>query len=50
MIEFSIDSTNKGTVFNHYWEMCVGSCHAVMGLRQDWREQLKKAHRELGFQ
>lgn len=50
MIEFIVDAKEKGTPFPHYWEMCVGSCHAVMGLRSDWREQLEKSHRELGFQ
>ena len=50
MIRFFVDTTNKGTTFPHYWEQCVGSCHAVMGLRSDWREQLEKSHRELGFQ
>lgn len=34
----------------HYWEMCVGSCHAATALRADYREQLKRAHEELGFQ
>ena len=48
-IEFRINSQEKGTAFPHYWELCVGSCHAIMGTRQDWREQLKKAHLELGF-
>lgn len=49
-VEFFIDAKSKGTSFPHYWELCVGSCHAVMGLRQDWRDQLAKVHRELGFQ
>jgi xylan 1,4-beta-xylosidase len=49
-IEFSVDARSAGKPFPHYWELCVGSCHAVMGLRQDWREQLEKVHRELGFQ
>lgn len=50
MIEFFVDSNSQGSAFPHYWEQCVGSCHAVMGLRSDWREQLEKSHRELGFQ
>ncbi len=36
--------------FPHYWERCVGSCHAATALRQDWREQLKRCHDELGFE
>ena len=50
MIQFVVDFSQKGTPFPHFWEQCVGSCHAVMGLRADWREQLAKSHRELGFQ
>lgn len=48
-VEFRIDAAKGGTSFPHYWELCVGSCHAIMGTRQDWRQQLEKAHRELGF-
>lgn len=49
-VEFNLDLCAKITPFHHYWEHCVGSCHAIMGTRQDWREQLEKSHRELGFQ
>jgi xylan 1,4-beta-xylosidase len=49
-IDFWVDAKVESSPFPHYWEQCVGSCHAVMGLRQDWREQLEKCHRELGFQ
>lgn len=50
MIKFIVDTASHVSPFPHYWEQCVGSCHAVMGLRADWREQLEKCHRELGFQ
>ena len=50
MVCFKIDSKDAGTEFEHYWEKCVGSCHAYTALRADYREQLEKAHRELGFQ
>ena len=50
MIEFTINPSSTGMPFPHYWELCVGSCHAVTGLRQDWRDQLAKVQRELGFQ
>lgn len=33
-----------------YWTKCVGSCHAAMALREDWRRQLKKCREELGFE
>src|SRR5690349_384706 len=33
----------------HVWEHTVGSCHAPLALRADWREQMKRCHDELGF-
>ena len=50
MVNFQVDFTNQTTVFPHYWEKCVGSCHATTALREDFREQLRKAHAECGFQ
>ena len=49
-IEFFVDTKDAGTPFPHYWEKCVCSCHAIMGTRADWRDQLEKCHHELGFQ
>ncbi|HHW49244.1 MAG TPA: beta-xylosidase [Clostridiaceae bacterium] len=49
MKRFLIDLHAETTPFPHYWENCVGSCHALTGLREDWRIQLKKCHKELGF-
>ncbi len=40
----------KTEPFNHYWKRSVGSCHAHIGLRADWQQQLKQVHTELGFQ
>jgi xylan 1,4-beta-xylosidase len=34
----------------HVWEHSVGSCHAPLTLRADWREQLRRCREELGFQ
>ncbi len=50
MPTFSINLDAQTIPFPHYWERCVGSCHAAMGLREDWRRQLKNCHDELGFQ
>ena len=33
----------------HAWEHTVGSGRALLGLRADWREHLRRAHFELGF-
>lgn len=48
MINFQI-KTDQITDFPHYWEVCVGSCHAYTALRADYQAQLIKAHQELGF-
>ena len=34
--------------FPHHWEECVGSGHASLTLRADWRAQLTRARRDLG--
>ncbi len=33
----------------HAWEHTVGSSRAVLALRADWQEQLRRCHNELGF-
>jgi xylan 1,4-beta-xylosidase len=38
------------TALPHFWEHTVGSGHATLGLRADWRAQLEKAHQDLGMQ
>lgn len=48
MTDYKINP-EKITPFPHYWEMCVASCHAYTALREDYREQLTRAHKELGF-
>jgi len=45
-----INAEKETGYFPHYWEMCVGSCHAATALREDYRKQLTRAHEELGFQ
>lgn len=46
---YTIDMHEEGTAFPHYWERCVGSCHAAMLLRADLQEQIRRAHQEIGF-
>ncbi|MDR1641907.1 MAG: beta-xylosidase [Clostridiales bacterium] len=48
-MNITLDLNAKTTHFPHYWEHCVGSCHAATGLRADWQAQLIKAKRDLGF-
>lgn len=35
---------------NHYWKKCIGSCHAALTLREDWRNQLRQCRDEFGFE
>lgn len=44
-----IDLNEKGRDFPHYWELSVGSCHAATLLRADVQEQIRKAHKDIGF-
>jgi xylan 1,4-beta-xylosidase len=37
MITFTVHK-DKETEFPHYWEECVGSCHAYTALRADYQE------------
>jgi len=46
---YSIDLASPRTAFHHAWEECVGSGHASLTLRQDWRAQLTRCRAELGF-
>jgi xylan 1,4-beta-xylosidase len=48
-IQYNAD-LKKTTKWEHYWERCVGSGHALLGTRQDWRDALKIAHDKLGFE
>jgi hypothetical protein len=45
----SLDLAATPTAFHHTWEASVGSSHAAMGLREDWRAHLRMAVRDCGF-
>lgn len=49
MINYELDVNSQMIPFPHYWEMCVGSCHAATALRADWQQQMERCHKELGF-
>jgi xylan 1,4-beta-xylosidase len=48
-LTFFCDLAEATTPLPHFWEHTVGSDHARMALRDDWRRQLKRAHEDLGF-
>jgi len=39
---FGCDFKGATTPLPHFWEHTVGSDHALMALRADWREQLRR--------
>lgn len=49
-VKHFIDGNKEGRAYPHYWEKCVGSCHAATLLREDVRNQIRKAHEEIGFE
>ena len=44
----SIDAKAAGTPFPHFWEQMFGSGHAVLGLRYNYRKDLKEVHDQIG--
>lgn len=46
---FHCDLGAVGEEFPHFWEHTVGSGHATLALRADWREHMRRAREELGF-
>ena len=49
-VRFSVRSHDIAGPLPHYWTKCVGSCHAATALREDWRAQLTRCRKELGFE
>lgn len=48
-VEFWCDPGGASLPLPHNWEHTIGSDHATMALRADYREQLKRCHDELGI-
>ena len=50
MVVFSIDpASDEAVPFPHPFLKCVGSCHALTALREDWRRQMEQCRRDIGF-
>src|SRR5476649_1422575 len=47
--DFICDIKSPSSIFTHFWEHTVGSCHATLALRADWQQQLRRCHEQLGF-
>ena len=48
-ITYKINCEETGRPYPHYWEYCVGSCHAATLLREDVRNHIRNAHKDCGF-
>lgn len=49
-VVYVVDTSKGGsTSFSHRWEACVGSGHAALSNRADWRLALKQVQSDLGF-
>ena len=46
----SVDMGKIVSPLPHYWEKACGSDRAVIGLREQWRKDLVRVHRETGMQ
>ncbi len=49
-VSYKLNLNDTGRPYPHYWELCVGSCHAATILREDVRNHIRKAHEDCGFQ
>jgi hypothetical protein len=47
---FEFDLSQSPQPFPHYWEKCVGSGHAALGMREDWRTQMSDSAANLGWE
>jgi xylan 1,4-beta-xylosidase len=47
--QFRCDVSKPFKELNHFWEHTIGSGHAPLALRADWRQQMRRCREELGF-
>eukprot|EP00040_Diaphanoeca_grandis_P035932 m.227211 g.227211 ORF g.227211 m.227211 type:complete len:538 (-) comp33516_c0_seq1:442-2055(-) len=49
-VDVTIDTSANPDPFSHFWSAGVGSGHAALTTRADWREHMRTGHDEAGFQ
>ena len=49
MQKISVDLLEPAIAFDRSFQKCIGSCHAYLALREDYREHLRKIQKEIGF-
>jgi len=45
-----LDAQGPASALEHLWSKCIGSGHAALTLREDWRAQVRQARREIGVE
>jgi xylan 1,4-beta-xylosidase len=45
----TVDLTGPSLPFDRYFQRGIGSCHAYLTLREDFREHVREVQREIGF-
>ncbi|MGK0281481.1 MAG: xylan 1,4-beta-xylosidase, partial [Patiriisocius sp.] len=48
-IDLTIEATTETTKFDRYFSKCIGSCHAYLTLREDYRQHVRAVQKEIGF-
>lgn len=48
-MKFELTGSEKSHPFHQHWKFCVGSGHAPLAVRSDYKEMLSFIHRELGI-
>ena len=48
-IQYAVNLKAPARPYPHYWEFCVGSCHAATLLRADVQAHIRKARADIGF-
>jgi xylan 1,4-beta-xylosidase len=46
----TLDPHGPASALPHLWSACLGSGHAALTLREDWRQQVRQARRDLGVE
>jgi hypothetical protein len=50
LLHVDVDLTSPTTPFPHYFSKCLGSGHALLTLREDWRKTVTRARTEIGVE
>ena len=49
-VTLTVDLASAGQPLPHLWSRCLGSGHAALTLRADWRDTVRNARKELGLE